>query len=103
MVLDAAETVPSTFGFSREQFGHRRETQKFPEVLWKEREEEIRLEESTEAVIAEYRRRRDFPATGEPIGGTPGSNRDIFVVQLHHVSRRHFDLRPNGHPPHAGL
>jgi bifunctional non-homologous end joining protein LigD len=42
--------------------------------------------------LREYRRKRDFGATPEPAkGGRRG--RRLFVVQLHHASRRHYDFR----------
>ncbi|HJU38570.1 MAG TPA: DNA ligase D [Tahibacter sp.] len=42
--------------------------------------------------LKEYRRKRDFGATPEPArGGKRGSR--LFVVQLHHASRRHYDFR----------
>jgi len=42
--------------------------------------------------LAEYRRKRDFHATPEPAaGGARGGG--IFVVQLHHARRRHYDFR----------
>lgn len=42
--------------------------------------------------LKEYRRKRDFEATPEPKkGGRRGSR--LFVVQLHHASRRHYDFR----------
>lgn len=46
-------------------------------------------------VLDEYRRKRDFSKTAEPSGqeAVPKSGRAIFVVQLHHASRRHFDFR----------
>ena len=44
--------------------------------------------------LAEYRRKRHFGRTREP---EPGAallgERPIFVVQLHHASRRHYDFR----------
>jgi bifunctional non-homologous end joining protein LigD len=45
--------------------------------------------------LAEYRRKRAFERTPEPASGdraSPG-HRPIFVVQLHHARRRHYDLR----------
>src|SRR6185437_14156280 len=45
--------------------------------------------------LREYERKRDFGKTREPDGSSkanPGQ-RAIFVVQLHHASRRHFDFR----------
>src|SRR6185312_11942462 len=47
------------------------------------------------ASLRDYQRKRDFSKTREPadnaVGG--GDGRAIFVVQLHHASRRHFDFR----------
>ncbi len=46
--------------------------------------------------LHDYARKRDFGATPEPQGATRrrGSKRQpIFVVQLHHASRRHYDFR----------
>jgi bifunctional non-homologous end joining protein LigD len=44
--------------------------------------------------LHEYRRKRDFAATREPApGGELLVHRAIFVVQLHHASRRHYDFR----------
>lgn len=41
-----------------------------------------------------YRGKRDFEQTREPSGALRGrSKRPIFVVQLHHARRRHFDFR----------
>lgn len=45
--------------------------------------------------LLEYRRKRRFDRTREPASGsipTPG-DRPIFVVQLHHARRRHYDVR----------
>ncbi len=43
---------------------------------------------------ADYRSKRDFTRTREPEPGRPGGRgRPIFVVQLHHASRRHYDFR----------
>lgn len=46
--------------------------------------------------LKEYKRKRDFTATPEPAQGgdaaADGKER-IFVVQLHHASRRHYDFR----------
>ncbi len=58
MVLDAAETVLSTFGFSRTSFGLKQETQSFPRCLWREQEHESRLEKETEKNMERYRWRR---------------------------------------------
>ncbi len=45
--------------------------------------------------LAEYRRKRRFDSTREPEPGKPlpRGGRAIFVVQLHHASRRHYDFR----------
>src|SRR5690606_26782976 len=43
----------------------------------------------------DYRRKRSFDKTREPEPGKapPRGRRAIFVVQLHHASRRHYDFR----------
>jgi bifunctional non-homologous end joining protein LigD len=45
--------------------------------------------------LTEYRRKRSFAKTKEPEPGSalPKGKRAIFVVQLHHASRRHYDFR----------
>lgn len=45
--------------------------------------------------LTEYRRKRNFAGTREPEPGkrVPQGKRAIFVVQLHHASRRHYDFR----------
>jgi len=45
--------------------------------------------------LTEYRRKRAFEKTREPEPGKvlPRGERAIFVVQLHHASRRHYDFR----------
>jgi len=45
--------------------------------------------------LTEYRRKRSFSRTREPEPGKvlPAGQRAIFVVQLHHASRRHYDFR----------
>lgn len=45
--------------------------------------------------LVEYRRKRSFDKTKEPEPGKalPKGQRAIFVVQLHHASRRHYDFR----------
>ncbi len=45
--------------------------------------------------LVEYRRKRQFDKTSEPQPGNPlpKGQRAIFVVQLHHASRRHYDFR----------
>jgi bifunctional non-homologous end joining protein LigD len=45
--------------------------------------------------LRDYRERRDFAATPEPSGGDGGERADLprFVVQEHHASSLHWDLR----------
>lgn len=45
--------------------------------------------------LHDYRRKRNFSTTREPApdDSAPTGRRAIFVVQLHHASRRHFDFR----------
>src|SRR4051812_49053543 len=45
--------------------------------------------------LVEYQRKRQFNKTREPAPGKPlpEGRRAIFVVQLHHASRRHYDFR----------
>ena len=44
--------------------------------------------------LLEYRRKRSFDKTREPApGAVVEPKRAIFVVQLHHASRRHYDFR----------
>ncbi|MGJ4801855.1 non-homologous end-joining DNA ligase [Luteimonas sp. SDU82] len=45
--------------------------------------------------LEDYRRKRRFDRTREPEPGkpVPAGKRPIFVVQLHHASRRHYDFR----------
>ena len=44
--------------------------------------------------LHEYKRKRNFGRTREPAPeGSARAGRAIFVVQLHHASRRHFDFR----------
>jgi len=45
--------------------------------------------------LTEYRRKRQFGQTREPEPGKvlAKGKRAIFVVQLHHASRRHYDFR----------
>ena len=47
------------------------------------------------AKLQDYRRKRDFSKTREPLPGTDSNtgHRAVFVVQLHHARRRHFDFR----------
>ena len=45
--------------------------------------------------LSDYRRKRRFDQTREPEPGkpVPAGQRTLFVVQLHHASRRHYDFR----------
>ena len=45
--------------------------------------------------LREYQRKRNFDTTKEPKpdAAVPEGSRALFVVQLHHASRRHFDFR----------
>jgi bifunctional non-homologous end joining protein LigD len=43
--------------------------------------------------LEEYRRRRKFTETPEPVGRVRGVRRRIFVVQKHDASRLHYDFR----------
>jgi len=45
--------------------------------------------------LQQYQRKRQFDKTREPSPGrrVPAGERAIFVVQLHHASRRHYDFR----------
>ncbi|MBO9718068.1 MAG: DNA ligase D [Pseudoxanthomonas sp.] len=45
--------------------------------------------------LHDYARKRDFAATPEPRGAAKhrAAHRPVFVVQLHHASRRHYDFR----------
>jgi bifunctional non-homologous end joining protein LigD len=44
-------------------------------------------------VLADYRRRRKFTATPEPVGRARQRSKRIFVVQKHAASRLHYDFR----------
>jgi bifunctional non-homologous end joining protein LigD len=49
----------------------------------------------TMSSLRDYQRKRDFTRTREPAANdaAAANRRAIFVVQLHHASRRHFDFR----------
>jgi bifunctional non-homologous end joining protein LigD len=40
-----------------------------------------------------YKAKRDFSVTGEPKGGISEGSGNMYVVQEHHASRLHYDLR----------
>jgi bifunctional non-homologous end joining protein LigD len=47
-----------------------------------------------QAMLAEYRRKRDFSKTGEPEGGGARDAKKLqFVIQKHDASHLHYDLR----------
>ncbi|HEV2813875.1 MAG TPA: DNA ligase D [Solirubrobacteraceae bacterium] len=62
-----------------------------------------------------YRKKRSAEATPEPMGGDVGDSAGRFVIQEHHATRLHWDLRlerggvlvsfaiPNGLPPDPGV
>ncbi len=43
--------------------------------------------------LEEYRSKRDFTKTPEPENNTPHSDTPIFVIQEHHATHLHWDLR----------
>lgn len=43
--------------------------------------------------LTEYKEKRSFNKTPEPVGGKPSATRLAFVVQQHHASHLHYDLR----------
>ncbi len=43
--------------------------------------------------LGEYRGKRDFSRTQEPVGGGAGDGGNRFVVHKHHASSDHYDLR----------
>ncbi len=48
MILDAAETVLSTFGFSREVYGFQKKFNNWIDELWAERRRDMAMEVYTE-------------------------------------------------------
>jgi DNA ligase D-like protein (predicted 3'-phosphoesterase) len=49
---------------------------------------------STTASLKKYREKRDFRRTPEPEGGERSASEEpLFVIQKHHASRLHYDLR----------
>jgi DNA ligase D-like protein (predicted ligase)/DNA ligase D-like protein (predicted polymerase)/DNA ligase D-like protein (predicted 3'-phosphoesterase) len=65
--------------------------------------------------LNEYQRKRDFDKTGEPEAADIEESGNRFVIQRHHASRLHYDLRleregalqswavPKGLPPRPGI
>lgn len=43
--------------------------------------------------LEEYKRKRDFSKTVEPLGRVKKSGMNIFVVQEHHATNLHYDFR----------
>ena len=79
------------------------------------REENAGSPPGQEELLKEYHEKRDFSATTEPAGETTAHERgDRFVIQEHHASHLHYDLRlerdgvlkswavPKGIPAHPG-
>ena len=58
-------------------------------------ERELEKGMATRMALDDYRNKREFKATPEPIGRSRkrAGARPIFVVQLHHASHRHYDFR----------
>jgi DNA ligase D-like protein (predicted ligase)/DNA ligase D-like protein (predicted 3'-phosphoesterase) len=54
---------------------------------------ECTLDQIMEGGLDEYRSKRDFTVTTEPVGGGEKGRGGIFVVQEHHSRRLHYDLR----------
>ena len=43
--------------------------------------------------LSDYRGKRDFSRTAEPVGGAAGDGGNRFVVHKHHATADHYDLR----------
>lgn len=54
---------------------------------------ECTLDQIVQGELQEYRSKRDFGVTAEPLGGGEKSAGRVFVVQEHHARRLHYDLR----------
>jgi bifunctional non-homologous end joining protein LigD len=54
---------------------------------------ECTLDQIVQGELREYRSKRDFSVTAEPVGGGEKCAGRVFVVQEHHARRLHYDLR----------
>jgi bifunctional non-homologous end joining protein LigD len=54
---------------------------------------ECTLDQIVQVGLREYRSKRDFSVTTEPVGGEKKAGGRVFVVQKHHSRRLHYDLR----------
>jgi bifunctional non-homologous end joining protein LigD len=54
---------------------------------------ECTLDQIVQGELHEYRSKRDFSVTTEPVGGREKEGSRVFVVQEHHSRRLHYDLR----------
>jgi bifunctional non-homologous end joining protein LigD len=54
---------------------------------------ECTLDQIMQGELQEYRSKRDFSVTTEPVGGEEKGGGRVFVVQEHHSRRLHYDLR----------
>jgi len=54
---------------------------------------ECTLDQVMQGELREYRSKRDFSVTTEPVGGVKKGESRRFVVQEHHARRLHYDLR----------
>ena len=54
---------------------------------------ECTLDQILQGELQEYRSKRDFTVTTEPVGGGEKAGGRVFVVQEHHSRRLHYDLR----------
>jgi bifunctional non-homologous end joining protein LigD len=54
---------------------------------------ECTLDQIVQGGLQEYRSKRDFSVTAEPVGGGEQGGDRVFVVQEHHARRLHYDLR----------
>ncbi len=46
-----------------------------------------------ESNLGQYKKKRNFKKTSEPLGGIKKSRDKLFVVQEHHASNLHYDVR----------